>query len=359
METFSVIFKTGSLELCAIVTAFDHYRQFKIQMVTNEPSPIMMNRTLDGVWKIVERGERKISDQGFLELQTAIEAKLDKFIGVEHMLVLTDFSDAAQNACMYAAALSRQLKTTNLMLYHSHAAVLLPPTGFAPVIPKVTESSKDSLEKLTNLKNMLQPLVSSKTEIKIQSDERTLLAAVNMLVQQQRAGLVVVGITGRSKLERALIGSHTLDLAKDSLAPLLIVPPGAVFKKIEKIVFACDLKKVTESTPVYEIKGFVDALGATLFILNVDRDGARFNPDTIKEIHDLHKLWDGGTPEYHYTDHEDTATGIMEFADKINADLVITVPKAYGFFESILHRSLTQKLAYHTHLPLLLFKEEQ
>jgi nucleotide-binding universal stress UspA family protein len=358
METFSVKFTTGCLDLSAIVTAFDHYRQFKVEMVTNEPSPILMNRSLDGVWTIVKRGERKISDLGFQELQAAIETQLDKFKGVTHMLVLTDFSDAAQNACIYAAALSKQLKTTNMMLYHSYESILLPPTGFTPVGSNAADSSEDSLTKLTRLKDMMQPLVSPTTEIKIQSDERTLVTAVNMLVQQQRAGLVVVGITGKSKLERVLIGSNTLDLANDCLAPLLIVPPVAVFKRIEKIVFACDLRRVSESTPVLAMKGLIDALGATLYILNVDRDGARFNPDTIKEISDLHLLWDGGEPEYHYTSHEDTATGIMEFADKIKADLVITVPKIYGFFESILRRSLTNKLAYHTHLPLLLFREE-
>lgn len=358
METFSVQFRTGSLDLSAIVTAFDHHRQFKIEMVTNEPAPILLNRSIEGVWVIVERGERKISDLGFQELQAAIDAQLDKFIGVKNMLVLTDFSDAALNACTYAASLSKQLNTTSLMLYHSYESILLPPTGFAPVSPQAMESPEDSLAKLTRLKDKLKPLVAPKTEIKIQSDERTLVTAVNILVQQQHAGLVVLGTTGKSKLERVLIGSNTLDLANNSVAPLLIVPPVAVFKTIKKIVFACDLKRVSESTPVLAIKGLVDALGATLYILNVDRDGASFNPDTIKEISDLHQLWDGGKPEYHYTDHEDTATGIMEFADKIGADLVITVPKVYGFFDSILHRSLTHKLAYHSHLPLMLFRAE-
>lgn len=358
METFSVKFKTGSLDLSAIVTAFDHHRQFKIEMVTNEPSPILLNRSVEGVWVIIERGVRKISDLGFLELQAAIEAQLDKFNGVRHMLVLTDFSDASLNACKYAAALSKQIKTTSLMLYHSSESVLLAPTGFTPVGSKKIDSEEGSLEKLSKLRDLLEPLVSPKTEIRIQSDERSLVTAVNMLVQQQRTGLVVVGITGKSKLERVLIGSNTLDLANESLAPLLIVPPVATFKTLKKVVFACDLKRVSESTPVLAIKSFVDALGATLYILNVDRDGARFNAETIKEISNLHQLWDGGKPEYHYTDHEDTATGIMEFADKINADMVITVPKVYGFFESILHRSLTHKLAYHTHLPLLLFKAE-
>jgi hypothetical protein len=53
------------------------------------------------------------------------------------------------------------------------------------------------------------------------------------------------------------------------------------------------------------------------------------------------------------------AKGVMDFADEHQMQMVIAVPKAYGFFENIFHTSLTRKLAYQMHLPLLLFKEEK
>lgn len=358
METFSVKFKVGSLDLNVLVRAFDHLRQFKVEMVTNEPRPILINRSAKGEWQVIEKGERRISDQEFEELEKAIETELHNFYSVKHMLALTDFSDTATNACKYAAALSQQLKTSKLTLYHSYESILLPPSTFAPVGPGFAESAEQSHDKLTHLKMELDGLVGPETTTEIRNDERTLVTAVNMLVQQHHTGLVVVGISGKGILERALIGSNTIDLAKACMAPLLIIPPVARFKKIEKVIFACDLRKVSQSTPAYAIKTFVNALGASLLILNVDRNGNSFNPDTIGEISALHALWDDQQPEYHYTDHEDTVKGIMEFADQQQADLVITAPKAYGFIENILHSSLTKKLAYHTHLPLLLFREE-
>jgi hypothetical protein len=48
----------------------------------------------------------------------------------------------------------------------------------------------------------------------------------------------------------------------------------------------------------------------------------------------------------------------MRFADREDIQLVITLPQKYGFFESLFHRSVTKKLAFHTHLPLLLLNEE-
>lgn len=275
----------------------------------------------------------------------------------EKMLVLTDFSASAMSAARYAAALTHHLKTTNLILYHSNESIAMPPTTFVSFGVPVVAPAVEDLEDMLDLKNELEDLVWEQTAIEIKSDERTLTYAVNTIVQEQHIDLVVAGITGKSRLEKILIGSNTMSLAKDCIAPLLIVPASAIFQPIEKVVFACDLKRVSASTPYRVIKTFVHALGAKLLILNVDENDHHFHAGTIKEMRDLHKLWDSEEPEYHYSDHADSATGIMEFADRHQAQLVITIPKPYGFFESIFHRSITKKLAYHTHMPLLLFKE--
>jgi nucleotide-binding universal stress UspA family protein len=358
MEAFSVKFRAGSLDLSAIVTGYDHHQKFKVELVSEEPEPVLLTRSTKGEWTITERGPRNFTDQDFQELERAIEMQLINTFGVKSMLVLTDFSDAASNAARYAAALSHQLNTKSLILYHSYESLEIPPTTFAPVSGRFTESPELSLEKIADLKTDLEDRVPEQTKIEIHTDERNLVSAVNTLAGQQHIGLVVAGATGKSNIERVLVGSNSLTLAKDCLAPLLIVPPEAVFKPIKTVVFACDLKHVSESTPVLAIKTFVHALGAKLLILNVDRNDAHFDPKTINEIADLYRLWNDEQPEYHYTDHEDTAIGITEFAGQQQAELVITVPKQYGFFESIFHRSMTKKLAYHTHLPLLLFKED-
>lgn len=358
MDTFSVKFQAGNLDLNAIVTQYDHHQKFKVEMVTNEAEPVMLTRSAEGEWAVAHPGQRSFSDQDFQALERAIEAQLEEMYTVEDILVLTDFSAEASNAARYAAAIAHQLNAKKLTLYHSYESLVVPPTTFAPYTGGFTESPEVSQQKITELKNELKQSLPEDAEIDIRYDERNLVNAVITLTDQQHFGLVVMGISGKTGLERVLVGSNTISLAKDCRAPLLIIPPVAVFQPIKTVVFACDLKRVSESTPVLAIKGFINALGARLIILNVDIEGGHIDPDTIKEMKHLHQLWDDQQPEYHYTDHEDMAKGIMEFASQQRAELVITVPKQYGFFESIFHRSMTKKLAFHTHLPLLLFKED-
>lgn len=358
METFSVKFRAGDLDLSAMVTQYDHHRKFKVEMVTQEPEPVLLNRSLEGEWTVEQSGQRNFSEQEFQAMESAIEDQLSQMYAVNKMLVLTDFSEESSNAARYAVGLAHQLEAKKIVLYHSYESVAVPATAFAPYTGGFTESPEVSLQKITQLKDQLQQWLPENAEMDIYCDERNLVNAVITLSGQEHIGLVVMGISGKSGLESTLIGSNTIRVAKDSPVPLLVVPPVASFQPIKTVVFACDLKRVSESTPVLAIKGFINALGARLIILNVDRDGSQFNPDAIKEMKQLHQLWDEQQPEYHYTDHEDMAQGIMEFAGQQHAELVITVPKQYGFFESIFHRSMTKKLAYHTHLTLLLFKED-
>lgn len=45
METFSVKFQSGNLDLNAIVTEYDHHQKFKVEMVTKVPEPLYDQKT--------------------------------------------------------------------------------------------------------------------------------------------------------------------------------------------------------------------------------------------------------------------------------------------------------------------------
>ncbi len=359
MEAFSLKFSTWFIDLTVIVTASDQYSRFKVEMVTDETDPILLKRSNQGEWTVVKRGQRNITDEGFKVLQKEIETYLRKLYAAVHMLVLSDFSEVALNAAKCAVKLGKQLGTSKLMLYHSAEWMWVPPLATAQSGPQFAETQKESLDQLTAIKSELDKMAGPQVRIEVRTDEKNLVSAVNLLAKQERIGLVVVGMSGKSKLERNLIGSSTSDLAKNCNSPLLIVPPNTPFKKIEKVVLACDLKQVSKSTPFFAIKVLVDQLGASLLVLNVDSKEAANDPDIVEEISALHKLWDGQEPEYHFIDHYDVVGGIMEFADRKGADLVITVPKVYGFLESLFHQSTATKLAFNSHIPILLFRNGQ
>jgi len=358
MKTFSVKFKTGSLDLDVIVTVSERSHKFKVEMITGEPDPILLKRSSQGDWTIEHPGQRALSEEQFRELESAIDRHLYQLHGAGKILVLTDFSEAALNAAKYAAGLTHQLKSSAIILYHSHDYLPVVTTTFTPVSPEMAHSEKESHVKLSQLKETLEPLVAGNTTIEIISDGRPLISAVNTITEQRHVGLVVMGMAGKNAIEKALVGSNTITIAKECHTSLLVVPHNAEFKHIANVVFACDLKNVSKTVPVYPINAFIENLKARLSILYVNKIEGQAHPDAQAELKSLHDIWNENQVKYYYTDHENIEEGILDFADENQMDLLVTVPKEYGFFERIFHRSLTRNLAYRTHIPLLVFKED-
>ncbi|MGK6349686.1 universal stress protein [Parapedobacter sp. DT-150] len=278
---------------------------------------------------------------------------------MQTIIVAADFSESSVIAAQYAASLSDQLGIETIILYHSYDNV---PVATEIPMPEPSDTHlthERSLSALEMLESQIEPFKSMYTRVELVTNDSPLLLGIERLAEQERAGLVVAGTTGKTGMEKFLIGSNSANLADACPIPLLIVPDGIAFEPIRRAVFACDLDKVDKTTPLGPIAEWVSKLDLTLLVLNVEKPDMRFDPDIIPEQFKLHELLDDLSPEYHYTTHPDIAEGIMAFAESQQAGLVITVPKKYGFFDSLFHRSVTKTLAHHTRLPLLILKADR
>jgi len=278
---------------------------------------------------------------------------------MQTIIITTDFSATSRNAARYAAAWGEALEINHMVLYHAYddsAVVSEIPLTEADI----SQVHAQSLEALEDLEKEVRTVLkdNAKMSIDLVANGSPLVLGVERLAERYRADMVVVGASGKSDLEQVMMGSNTVILASDSKVPLLIVPKKAFFAPIDKIVFACDLKRVTRSTPVIRIGRLLEHLHAKLLVLNAAIEGKRFNPDTILEQYKIHDLLDSFQPEYHYTAGDDIADEIEDFAKQQHAGLIITIPKAYGFFEGLFHKSISKKLIKESTIPLLLLREK-
>nr|WP_295868619.1 universal stress protein [uncultured Chitinophaga sp.] len=274
------------------------------------------------------------------------------------ILVPTDFSDTAYNAATYALAMAPQLNVDRIVLYHAYE-LIVPIPDVPTAIPMVNPDDLRiaSQEGLDKMQKELTQLAGAGVSIVTRADNTLLAATIDDVVKQEEAALIIMGITGGSKVEEILVGSNTIDVVKHTSCPVLIVPGKATFKGITKIVFACDLRQVADTTPIAPLKKLLAAFHAELHVINIDHESRHFSTDTPFETLMLDTLLEDYKPEYHFVDNPDVVQGITEFAESIQADLILTIPKKHGLFERIFKRSNTAKLAYQTHIPLLTIHE--
>lgn len=267
------------------------------------------------------------------------------------ILVPTDFSPVALNALHYALALAKDL-SAKIILFHSYQI----PVTFSEV-PVVTisleELQKESDAKLQELKNDAEHITSHQVPIEAHNVLGDVVEELAIMCNNYRPFAVVMGTKGAGAIERMIIGSSTLAAIKRLDTPVLIVPPGATYKPIHKIGFACDFNHVKDTIPVEEIEALVRTFNASLHILNVDYKEKHFTGDLSAESTELHEMMQHLNPRYNYINSLNVEEGINAFADANHIDLLLTVPKKHGFWENIFRKSHSSELVLHSHLPIV------
>jgi nucleotide-binding universal stress UspA family protein len=276
------------------------------------------------------------------------------------ILIPTDFSETSSNAARYAVDLADQLTVEKIILYNVYQAgvnviadPMIPALG-ALDLDNIKTASEEGLE---NFKNELLDYAYKKIDIETISEFTLLTEGIDNLCSKYEIDLIIMGITGGGAIQENFFGSNTINVARHTTVPVIIVPPDAIFKKIDNIIFACDFNKVVESTPVNAMKKILDATQAKLYILHVDDYNKENKTDIKFESLMLDTLLEGYEKEYHFADSPDFTEGINDFAEEKEIDLIITIPKKHGLFDNLFKRSHTKMLAFHSHVPLMVIHE--
>ncbi|HLO79885.1 MAG TPA: universal stress protein [Chitinophagaceae bacterium] len=271
------------------------------------------------------------------------------------LLVPTDFSETSRNAVAYALDMAEFIPLSTVILFNSFDKLAAGSDG-TPLFSDPSARRNISLAALENLGNSI--LLNRKIEVKLMAEEGSLVDNLEKIVAKEHIDIVVMGINGATRMEQIMIGSSTLSVIRRLNCPVLVIPPAARYNRIRTVVFASDMKNVAETTPVNSLRKILDLFNPRIFVANVDIEHyVEISEDYKREKAEMNKLLDGFEPDYAFIRLYDFAEAIHQFATDRKADLIITAPKKHGFMEKIFTTSHTEKLAYHTHIPLLALQE--
>jgi len=265
------------------------------------------------------------------------------------ILVATDFSPAALNASNYAADMAMAINA-DVFLLHVYSL----PVSYSEIPATVSiQAIQQNAEHLViDLKESLVKRTGGRVNIKGQARAGTFFHELKVVCENTRPYTVVMGSQGTTAVERLLFGSHAVYSMKHLEWPLITVPPETKFSAIKKIGLACDFDHVVESVPVEEVKMLIADFHAELHILNIGKK-REYKPELVFESGLLQEMLVALEPRYHFITSENTDEGILNFAEKMNIDLLIVLPKRHGLADKLVHASHTKKFVLHSHVPVM------
>jgi nucleotide-binding universal stress UspA family protein len=276
---------------------------------------------------------------------------------MQKLIVPTDFSDTSKNAARYAVQLAAEVGESSLVLFHAFDTVTAGSDG-SLMRDEDSEAHRGiSLAALQNLKYELS-LLAPDVPIVCVAEEGGLINNLEKLFHHHELDLIVMGITGASRLDQILIGSNTLRVVEHHFAPVIIVPPNTTYRSIKKMIFCSDFQDVAVSTPVKTLRSLLDLLKPELHVVHVDDDhnvqlSERFKAEKRK----MEEMLQGYYPKFSFIPMHDFMVSINLYAEDIQADMILTVPRRHSFLSGLFRTSHTKKLAYHSHVPVLAVHE--
>lgn len=266
------------------------------------------------------------------------------------IIAATDFSPEAENAIQYAASIAKHYQT-KLVLFNAytlpvHASNTLLP---ASSIQEMFEENQYRLKVQADLLALTYQIqVSHESTYSFVEDE------LKNIVEKYDAKLIVLGMA-RKTLEQDLLGNTTTSAIKKMKFPVLAVPLGAKFQGLKKILFACDVLEGVSEDVLLKIKDLAIQSDSEVEVFFVDQkvDELKAAGESLTTIDIINDGLDGVTYSHKNVKSNKVIHEIEKEIISFKAELVIMIPKEYGFWASLVHKSKTRMMASGLDIPLL------
>lgn len=270
----------------------------------------------------------------------------------------TDYSEIGNNAVRYAMAYANSLKAT-LIVFHTGSLPKFNPTiseeAFHMIEQTEEQRNVDMINKLINEIEDKENFGIDKNKIKaiaktgvISSD--TILAEA----KKYEADLIVIGTHGKTVLQ--LFGTTSSTLILRSKIPVLAIPQGYVYKKIETLSYASDFRNLVNE--LNHVVAVAKKSNAQIEILHLDFGGDNHMDKTMLDELESKVGYDKINV---IIEKEVKGLTILEQIERhiqsTDPDVLVMFPENRSYFDRLFGIGKTEELAYKTRLPLLTFRK--
>ena len=283
-------------------------------------------------------------------------------------LIPTDFSTPSKNASKYAIHFAKRMNAKiilcNAMNIPAHAAL---PHEFAWPLEGHYSVYKQTQEELTALERELIKEFSEKDadtsmvpEISRCCDSGSVTEVVGKTVEQDKAELVIIGLSGADSISKFVLGSNSRKLIDSIKVPILLVPPAFSYSPIKKIAFATDLS-ISDIDVIQSLVSLARYFNAEILISHVSPDGTEKDCKEQEVGEFLNEVTcKVNYPKIYYRDlrNKKVVGGLGWLTENGMIDMLVMVHRRNHFHDKLISGSYTQKLAKHITIPLLVMPNE-
>lgn len=273
---------------------------------------------------------------------------------MKKILVPTDFSPHA-NSALHAAAVIAKKCNAEVILLH---IIELPQQATDEIsvgaeIPEVMFFKNAAENRLAQLAH--SPILEGLKVSMVLKLDRTFLGVIQV-AEVNEVDLIIMGSHGASGAKEMFIGSNTEKVVRSSEVPVLVIKEQLNTFEVKDFIFASDFSEDMKA-PFLKALKFNKVFGSKLHLLMINTPN-NFKTTQVAEEQLAAFLSDVNEQEYDLSIYNDISIekGILNYAKKINADLIGVSTHGRKGISHFLNGSITEDLVNHSATSVLTFK---
>ena len=265
------------------------------------------------------------------------------------IVVLTDSVAHPNRGLAYAAGLAEPMHA-QLVLLHVRYDELLSHQEY------VTNHSTRQADETR--KQALSTLAESQpVPAQVEISEDFLSDAVAASVRQHQSQLIVLNRPEASAMPAEVVTRVVEDMLRQVPLPLLVVPAeGPAPVGFHQLVLAVDSNEMAFPETVKVMDKLMGELRCKLSIMHVSRAESHSEAAGRRAVYEVRRSGLAALPEEeaaHLVCNADAATGILQGADELEADVLVVIARPHSWVGSLFHRSVTAQVIKKSTIPVL------
>ncbi|MBT33134.1 MAG: hypothetical protein CMO01_26030 [Thalassobius sp.] len=264
------------------------------------------------------------------------------------IIVATDYSNAASNALSYAAELANVINAKLVLFNVYHLNIHASNARLSP--DKIDQMVKNNEIRLQELAD--ETAQKYNLSVNWYSKMANTVEELEAYATTNTVDLVVMGME-TNLMEYRLFGNTTTAAVRRLKFPVLVVPNEVPYKKLERVLYACEYKYLEKDNHLDLLKDLARKYNAQLQVLHVETKVKEAELADNQFISNVDNLMEDVAHTYNFVESSNISKGIEKGVNEFNADLLVMVPHKAGFLESIMKGSVTREMTLKTRVPLL------
>jgi nucleotide-binding universal stress UspA family protein len=275
------------------------------------------------------------------------------------ILIPTDFSKGAENACRYAMEIARIFNSKIILQHTFETPVIYSDVAFTTVQYDYKIVHDAAAKKLKVFhKKLFGANDESGFKVEMVLQQGLASSRICETATEKKADAIIMGTTGAGATERLLIGSNASRVIKHAPCIVMCIPTKGKFDGLHKIIYATDLTE-DNLNHVKEIYPLAKKFNSELLFLYVD------NSSIVHDDVDLNKVTAKIKKHIRYPKTSGFVCTDISIADGINyflkhhqASGLAMYTRHRNLFVALFNPSISKRVALHVSVPLIVIHEK-